>query len=317
MKKQDYKKSFRGLLEKRLMDFGASVGPEDPRFQYHLEYEMRAVERGKRIVDALKGHANLKGASLLDLGCGLGGIAVAFAQEGAKVVGVDHDEKSCELGLVRSRMEETPVDFLVSDGTMTPFPDSSFDIVICNDVFEHVLNKKKLAYEINRLLRADGVAFIRTPNKLSPWNILRDDHTGLPFITLLPRNVQNLFVKVMGLTNKGLPYTLKPPTYASLIKISASENLELNDQMMLDEIRDAMYLSRTDVLQASRSNLYPQLTNMLLRMVRFSHDICKLIGFSSLWWLMIKLISPTLTFIARKAGSTDRSEEELVEESLS
>lgn len=317
MKKQDYRKSFRGLLEKRLRDFGARVGPEDSRFQYHLEYEMRAVERGKKIVDALKEHVNLKGASLLDLGCGLGGIAVSFAQEGAKVTGLDHDEKSCELGLVRSRMEGTPVDFLVSDGTTTPFPDSSFDIVICNDVFEHVLHKKKLAHEIHRLLKADGVAFIRTPNKLSPWNIFRDDHTGLPFITLLPRNIQNLYIKVMGLTNKGLPYTLKPPTYASLMKISTSENLELNDQMMLDEIRDAMYLSHTDVLLASRSNLYPQLTSALFRIVRWSHDICKLIGLSHLWWLMIKMVSPTLTFIARKAGSTDRSQEGLIEVSSS
>lgn len=292
--------SYRQLLETRLNSLGVLVAHDDPRFQYLVEYDMKAVERGIKIVDAVNALKNIGGAMILDIGCGTGGQALAFAQKNATVIGLDPDVSICELATIRSKEMGESIDILISDGTMNPFPDSSFDVIICNDVFEHVKQKKKLAHEISRLLKIDGVVYINTPNKLSPWNILWDDHTGLPFITLLPRKVQDLYVKAAGLSKRGLPYTLKPPTYSSLIKGFSGTDIDLGDQIMQLEISKTMFFLDTDILSTSRSNLYPHLTSMLIKLLRLTYEVFNQIGLPKIWWLGAKMIYPKLIFIGKK-----------------
>ena len=58
-------------------------------------------------------------------------------------------------------------DTLKLDACDTKLPDKSFDVIICRELIEHVLNADKLLNEINRLLRDDGYLFIATPNAFS------------------------------------------------------------------------------------------------------------------------------------------------------
>ena len=51
----------------------------------------------------------------------------------------------------------------VVDITDIPFEDSSFDIIICNHVLEHVINDRKAMSELYRVLSPQGVAFINCP----------------------------------------------------------------------------------------------------------------------------------------------------------
>lgn len=46
------------------------------------------------------------------------------------------------------------------------FDDSFFDIVTMTDVFEHVAEPKKLLDEVHRILKKDGILFIKVPNGL-------------------------------------------------------------------------------------------------------------------------------------------------------
>jgi 2-polyprenyl-3-methyl-5-hydroxy-6-metoxy-1,4-benzoquinol methylase len=48
-------------------------------------------------------------------------------------------------------------------------PDSSMDIVICNNVVEHVWDRARLVAHIRRVLRADGTAFINVPSWRGKW----------------------------------------------------------------------------------------------------------------------------------------------------
>jgi 2-polyprenyl-3-methyl-5-hydroxy-6-metoxy-1,4-benzoquinol methylase len=45
-----------------------------------------------------------------------------------------------------------------------PFPEETFDIVICNDVLEHLKNPPKALVNIMRGLTKGGVLYINTPN---------------------------------------------------------------------------------------------------------------------------------------------------------
>jgi 2-polyprenyl-3-methyl-5-hydroxy-6-metoxy-1,4-benzoquinol methylase len=100
--------------------------------------------------------------SLLDLGCGDGRILFALENRGllnnaVKVIGVDISPTriAALLKYVKNAVG------IVSDACdVKELKDESFDVIICNQVIEHVENDEKLAREIARLLKPDGIAYI-------------------------------------------------------------------------------------------------------------------------------------------------------------
>jgi SAM-dependent methyltransferase len=49
-----------------------------------------------------------------------------------------------------------------------PFPDRSFNKILCSHVLEHVLDDRAVLSEIRRLLRDDGLAILAVPLKYTP-----------------------------------------------------------------------------------------------------------------------------------------------------
>lgn len=45
-----------------------------------------------------------------------------------------------------------------------PFPDKMFDLVVCKDLLEHLLNPESLLKEINRVIKPDGKLIVSVPN---------------------------------------------------------------------------------------------------------------------------------------------------------
>lgn len=94
------------------------------------------------------------GKKLIDLGCGRWG----FDQSLVARLGADENvflDIAGGEGIVEA------------DACDAPFPDKSFDIVVCRELIEHVPNPKKLLSEIWRLLKPNGYVFISTPNGLN------------------------------------------------------------------------------------------------------------------------------------------------------
>lgn len=104
----------------------------------------------------------------LDCGCADGGFAFALARWGAeRVVGVDVAEER----IARARLSAVPsVDFRVASGESLPFPDGSFDNVLCNEVIEHVVDDRRTLREIWRVLRPGGHLALMAPNRLFPFD---------------------------------------------------------------------------------------------------------------------------------------------------
>jgi SAM-dependent methyltransferase len=78
--------------------------------------------------------------------------------EAARVIGADIDP--CVL-----RNHELDDAVLVTVDGQLPFPDSNFDLVLSDFVFEHVAEPRRLLSEVRRVLKRGGSFFFRTPNR--------------------------------------------------------------------------------------------------------------------------------------------------------
>lgn len=101
----------------------------------------------------------LRGERVLDLGCGYGGYSIALMEEGARVVALD-------LAPLPALADTLPS--VQGDALRLPFADAAFDGVLCASLIEHVAYPLELLYEIRRVLRATGWAYLSFPPFYSP-----------------------------------------------------------------------------------------------------------------------------------------------------
>lgn len=91
------------------------------------------------------------GVKLADIGCGEQPLRALVTSLGGIYTGVD----------VRQNRQNN-VD-VVADITDVPLPDSSFDVVLCTEVLEHVSDTRAAFSELTRLCNAGGAMVITTP----------------------------------------------------------------------------------------------------------------------------------------------------------
>jgi len=127
---------------------------------------------------------------VLDLGCGDAGVPIAFAEEGAIAAGVEVDEESLRRGLVRAEEHGVAVALSRASAEALPFPDSSFDLVILDNVLEHVSDRGRTLREIRRVLSPKGILYLVTPKPLALYSLWNDPHYDLAGLVLLPRRLQ-------------------------------------------------------------------------------------------------------------------------------
>ena len=137
---------------------------------------------------------------VLDLGCGSGEIAEHLSTDCKMSCADAEDQRTHGLNLPFHAV-----------GTVLPFPDGSFDVVLSNHVIEHTLDPTAHVREIRRILKPEGVAYLATPNRLWPWEV----HARLPLLHYLPWRLFSRIGKVLGrlhepvrlLTSQGLRQT--------------------------------------------------------------------------------------------------------------
>jgi ubiquinone/menaquinone biosynthesis C-methylase UbiE len=118
-----------------------------------LDYRLDKIER----------HISLSG-DWLDLGCADGYYAVGLAQRGASSV-VGAEINPALVAHARTLPHPDNVTFALAAARQLPFDDNSFDRVLLNEVFEHVDDEATCLFEINRVLRPDGILALFSPNR--------------------------------------------------------------------------------------------------------------------------------------------------------
>lgn len=148
---------------------------------------------------------------------------LAFAKNGAQVVSIDLNKNCTKIIKIRA-CEEEFLNVLNADVRNSPFRDKVFDILVCNDVIEHIPNVNKFFAEISRLLKSNGLNYMETPNKLSPYIITSGPHSGLPFVVLLPKRIADPFVWKWSKVKNTLYYNA---TYLKFVKKFIKNGIEI------------------------------------------------------------------------------------------
>jgi ubiquinone/menaquinone biosynthesis C-methylase UbiE len=117
--------------------------PED-RFKRHL-IRQAAIERGQRV---------------LDLGCGTGTLTILIKQlhPESEVVGLDGDPNVLVIARAKAKKAGIDIAFDEAMAFQLPYPDGSFDRVLCSLVLHHLTteNKRRALKEVYRILRLGG-----------------------------------------------------------------------------------------------------------------------------------------------------------------
>lgn len=120
---------------------------------------------------------------VLDFGCGAGAIVSGLRRRGVEAYGCDvFYEGGDYSGNVSGEMFSSGLIRRISDGRI-PFADSHFDVVINNQVLEHVENLDAVLSEMARVLKPGGKLLSLFPDK-SVW---REGHCGIPFLHWFPQ----------------------------------------------------------------------------------------------------------------------------------
>jgi len=189
------------------------------RYECFREVALLGVESGQIVFDLISDYC-AQHMRVLDMGCGNGGVAVAGALRGHRVTAVDIDVGSVARTLARAEAWGVHVDALQGDASFLGLPDESFDLVVMNDIIEHVEDPDSAVDEARRVLRPGGLAYIHAPQRWSPVSIVRDPHYGLTGVSAMPRPIARWYVCKVRRVSQTYDMTVLPSTWGLRAMIS-------------------------------------------------------------------------------------------------
>ena len=131
------------------------------------------------------------GHRVLDMGAGAGRHAFEVYRRGADIVALDYSLADLkDVSSLFSAMQgagEAPAGTSATtvngDGTCLPFPDDTFDRIICSEVMEHIPDDAAAARELARVLKPGGTMAVTVPTWLPEkvcWALSDEYHA--PFV---------------------------------------------------------------------------------------------------------------------------------------
>ena len=123
------------------------------------------------------------GSTMLDIGCWSGRLSLPLARKAKSLLGVDIRRSPEFKGKNVRFIKSNAFDFLLKCK-------EKFDIIICSEVIEHIVDQRAFLREIRKCLTDDGLVYLTTNNKY--W--WKEGHYGLPFLTYLPKFIQKRYI---------------------------------------------------------------------------------------------------------------------------
>jgi SAM-dependent methyltransferase len=134
----------------------------------------KAAERGEpsyvwragqqRRLDMIKSAAGKRiEGKILETGCGIGLYLEHLNPLGGELIGMEYE-------LPRAiKAKEKSAQILGAAGEYMPFPTGTFDLILSNEVIEHVADDKQVVHEMVRTLKPGGRIVLFCPNRWYPF----------------------------------------------------------------------------------------------------------------------------------------------------
>lgn len=149
--------------------------------------------KGEQILLTLRHFAGdqVQNGRWLDIGCGSGGIAAHLAPHVQEMIGVDPEPWSRWQTWTQKHANLSFIQASVDTLNLAP---ASLDVIICNQVYEHVPDPQALIRLIHTLLKPGGIVYFAGPNLLFPI----EPHVFWPFVHWIPRRFAIALMKTLG-----------------------------------------------------------------------------------------------------------------------
>ncbi len=135
----------------------------------------------------------LENLSCLEVGSSNGIISSDLSKLFKKFIATDIDAVAIKDG--NKKFKSKKLKFIVMSAEKLSFNDNSFDVIICNQVYQCLPNPKKMANEMYRVLKPGGTVFFGGRNNLTPL----EGQTGLPFMHLISEGLALFFRDIFNL----------------------------------------------------------------------------------------------------------------------
>jgi len=230
-------------------------------------------------------------SKLLDLGSGVGSFVVACRRKGLNCYGIEPDRIGngtalTSIQIARRRVAE-PV-FAAAIGENLPFADGSFDLVVMNQVIEHVSDQSAVLAEATRVLKPGGVLYIACPNYLRFY----EPHYKIFWLPLMPKALGRAYLRL----RRRRPVMLGQISYTTNRRLQKLLKALGPDYRTLDLHRELFLKKRAENSFAARSTRWvskltglPLLGRVVLRSVLWFGSVRE----GGCEWVVIRKHSPT------------------------
>jgi len=143
--------------------------------QVRFTHRSRINQLSKLINNFSARHKGPARAQALDAGCGYGIYSLLLAEAGYDVFGIDINEEEIRKASnwASERGVQDRITFQIGDVQNIRHGDSTFDLIVCSEVLEHLEDPINGARELWRTLKDNGTAIISMPNVACLYGLLQ------------------------------------------------------------------------------------------------------------------------------------------------
>jgi ubiquinone/menaquinone biosynthesis C-methylase UbiE len=112
---------------------------------------------------------DVRGKTVLDVGCGTGLYSIRLAEAGADVTAVDISPKMIEIARTKAQDRGQYIWYDQADMAQLPYANRTFDTVVSITALEFAADPLQALMEMARVLRPGGKLIVGVLNNDSPW----------------------------------------------------------------------------------------------------------------------------------------------------